>query len=133
MRDDLPAAGVDSGPLAEAVRKVLPFCPNPKIPVVQTGSEGVSTLDGEMSATCGLYELRQTRKSPVLQTGSGVLSTLDGEMRATCGLLEFPETRFRAEPLLTVLESAWYIDLSTFPGACYWRGANIDGGLVGLR
>ena len=101
ISDDLPAAGVDSGPLAEAVRKVLPFCPNPKIPVVQTGSEGVSTLDGEMSATCGLYEL--------------------------------PETRFRAEPLLTVLESARYIDLSTFPGACYWRGENIDGVLVGLR
>lgn len=43
--------------LAEAVRKVLPFCPDPKYPVVQTGPEGVGTLEGEMSALVGYEDL----------------------------------------------------------------------------
>jgi hypothetical protein len=87
--------------LAEAVRKVLPFCPDPKHPVIQTGPEGVSTLDGEMSASVGH----------------------DGLTAA----------RFRAEPLLAVLEAAAGIDLSTYPKACYWRGDGIDGVIVGMR
>lgn len=43
--------------LAEAVRKVLPFCPDPKYPVVQTGPDGVGTLEGEMSALVGYDDL----------------------------------------------------------------------------
>jgi DNA polymerase III sliding clamp (beta) subunit (PCNA family) len=101
----LPAQPSDSyapaKALADAVRKVQPFCPDPKHPVIQTGPEGVSTLDGDMSASVGH----------------------DG----------LPPGRFRAEPLLAVLDAAAGIDLSTYPKACYWRGAGIDGVIVGLR
>jgi DNA polymerase III sliding clamp (beta) subunit (PCNA family) len=47
--------------LAEAVRKVLPFCPDPKYPVIRTGPDGVSTLEGEMSAIVGHEGLPEGR------------------------------------------------------------------------
>ena len=90
----------DAQQIAEAVRKVIPFCPDPKQPVVETGPQGVSTLQGEMSAVVGQEGL--------------------------------PETRWRAEPLLAALDAATHIDLSTYPGACYWHGEGIDGVVVGL-
>ena len=89
--------------LREAVRKVLPFCPDPKHPVVQTGGAGVSTLEGEMSAEVGCY---------------------GGDL---------PVARFRAEPLLAALDAARSIDLSAYPGACYWQGEGVEGVIVGLR
>lgn len=96
-----PEEGQLAQPLRKAIEKVLPFCPDPKLPVVQTGKDGVSTLEGESCAVLGMKEL--------------------------------PETRFRAEPLLAVLGTASYIDLSTYPAACYWRGEGIDGVIVGMR
>ena len=101
MPAEPPACGTPAAALREAVRKVLPFCPDPKYPVVQTGPDGVGTLEGEMSAMVGAEGL--------------------------------PTGRFRAEPLLAVLDAAEAIDLSTYPGACYWRGQGIDGVIVGLR
>lgn len=43
--------------LAEAVRKIVPFCPNPEHPIIQIGPEGVGTLEGEMSALVGYDNL----------------------------------------------------------------------------
>ena len=57
MPAEPPARAWPSRPLAEAVRKVLPFCPDPKYPVVQCGPEGVGTLEGEMSALVGYEDL----------------------------------------------------------------------------
>lgn len=37
--------------LLEAIEKVLPFCPDSKAPIIVLGEEGVSTADGEMSAS----------------------------------------------------------------------------------
>lgn len=53
MQKNPPGELVAAAPLAEAARKVLPFCPDQKVPVIRTGPEGVSTLEGEMSATMG--------------------------------------------------------------------------------
>ena len=67
--------------LAEAVRKILPFCPDPKYPVVQTGPDGVGTLDGDMSALVGYDDLPagRFRAEPLLAaldaSGSIDLST----------------------------------------------------------
>ena len=99
--DKCPKTGVKSPPLYEAVSKILPFCPDPKQPIIETGEKGVSTLDGEMSA------LVESKGLPV--------------------------THFRAEPLLTALQASDYIDLSTYPAPCYWRGNGIEGIIVGLR
>lgn len=101
MPAELPADTWAADTLREAVRKVLPFCPDPKHPVINTGPDGVSTLDGEMSAAVGL----------------------DG----------LPPGRFRAEPLLAVLDAAKGIDLGAYPGGCYWCGDGIDGVVVGMR
>lgn len=101
----IPGTPPDTATSAEllraAVRKVMPFCPDPKLPVVVLNEKGVSTLDGEMSATVGTAAL--------------------------------PEARFRAEPLLAVLDAAEAIDLTTAPKACYWRGEGIEGVVIGVR
>jgi len=34
----------------EAVAQILPFCPDPKTPVIKFGDDGVSTLEGDVSA-----------------------------------------------------------------------------------
>lgn len=101
MPEKLGARSWPSQALATAVRKVLPFCPDPDYPVIQTGPEGVETLEGETSALVGYDDL--------------------------------PAGRFRAGPLLAVLDASTIIDLSTYPKACYWRGDDIDGVLVGIR
>lgn len=57
MPAEPPVRAWPAAPLAVAVRKVLPFCPDPKCPVVQIGPEGVGTLEGEMSALEGYDDL----------------------------------------------------------------------------
>lgn len=49
---DQPCDPVPDG-LADAVRKVLPFCPDSKFPAVKFSENGVSTMDGDMAASVG--------------------------------------------------------------------------------
>lgn len=96
-----PKERLASTPLAEAIRKILPFCPEKEHALIHTGPEGVSTSAGETSAVVGY----------------------DGT----------PVGCFRAEPFLTVLDASTSIDLSGYPGVCYWQGEGIDGVFVGVR
>ena len=47
-----PITELDAG-LLECVQRVLPFCPDPKFPVIKFSDTGVSTADGEMQAEMG--------------------------------------------------------------------------------
>lgn len=42
--------------LKQAVEKVTPFCPDPKIPVIILSADGVSTIDGDQSAVIDGFE-----------------------------------------------------------------------------
>lgn len=59
--------------LALAVERVRPFCPDPKIPLIQFSVLGVGTIDGDRSACVGDYNLPlgQYRAEPLL----GVLAS----------------------------------------------------------
>ena len=53
-------AGVPDG-LLKAVDKILPFCPDPKLPIIQLGVAGVSTADGSQQAEVSGIELPEGR------------------------------------------------------------------------
>jgi hypothetical protein len=42
--------GAEAGPVADAVRRILPFCPNEVFPEIVMDADGVATADGVMSA-----------------------------------------------------------------------------------
>jgi len=53
-----PCRGITVSPeLKLAVEKILPFCPDPKFPIIHLGAEGISTADGEMQAQVTGLEL----------------------------------------------------------------------------
>lgn len=88
--------------LADAVRKVLPFCPDSKHPVITMNEKGVHTAEGDMSASVEDMEL--------------------------------PEGRYRAEPLLLVLQQATTIDLTKYPSAVPFAGLNgLQGVVIGVK
>ena len=82
--DSLPA--MPDG-LLDAVQKVMPFCPDPKFPIVTLDELGVHTAEGDMGATVGDFQL--------------------------------PHSKYRAEPLLLVLEQATAIDMTKYPAHRY--------------
>lgn len=47
--------------LSPAIEKILPFCPDPKLPVIVLGQNTVSTVEGEMSAAVEGIELPDAR------------------------------------------------------------------------
>jgi hypothetical protein len=47
--------------LPGAVRKITPFCPEPKLPVIVLGPQGVSTEDGDRSAVVEGYKLPESK------------------------------------------------------------------------
>lgn len=79
------AMGAVTPDLKDAVQKVLPFCPDPKNPIVQLGPRQVSTLAGDFSAR------------------------VDG-----VGSMDMQGT-YRADALLLVLAVADCVDWSQFP------------------
>ena len=60
--DEVPAG------LLEAVQKILPFCPNPKFPIICLNEDGVSTEEGDQCASMDLAELpvSKYRAEPLL-------------------------------------------------------------------
>lgn len=54
--------------LLEAVIKILPFCPDPKYPKIRFSEDGISTEDGEMSASIEGLSLHESsfRAEPLL-------------------------------------------------------------------
>ena len=89
--------------LESNIRKVIPFCPDPKYPVIKIKGNRISTLEGEMSAEVG-----------------------------KCGPDDL-ESNFRAEPLLSVVAVATKWDLSVYPKPCPWKSDQIEGVLVGVQ
>ena len=71
-------ATVEAEPLRNAVRKVLPFCPDPSVPIISTGPDGVSTLDGAMSASLNYKGLPSSRwNANLLLTALDAASTIE--------------------------------------------------------
>jgi len=58
--EDTLTPEIPSG-LQGAVERVLPFCPDPKFPVITLGADGVATTDGEMMAEMGGLSLPDSR------------------------------------------------------------------------
>lgn len=61
------------------------------------------------------------------------VKTQDGTTSAEYSGIELPEGYFHAVPLLEVLKVATHIDFSMYPKACYFKGEDIDGMIVGMR
>lgn len=99
-KEDLPP--LPQG-LLDDVALLTPFFPDPRIPVVLTGPEGVSTQDGLHSAA--------------VDSDSGGL----------------PKGAFRLESLSAVLAVATHMDISAYPNAVPWYGEGIEGLLSGIR
>lgn len=70
-------------------------------------------------------------KFPEIVFSEEGVSTVDGDMKASVGGVQLPDARYRAEPLLTVLNVATTADFSLHPAP--FKGDKIDGILVGLR
>lgn len=92
--------------LAEAIRTVLPFCPNPKFPLIRFAGNYVTTDEGVHQALVEIGGLRDSvwRAEPLLS----LLHTPSGE---------------------TLM-----VDLSQWPRACPWgRSDGVMGLIIGLR
>jgi len=63
VEDMLPDAPEEDIPqdLLDAVKRIMPFCPNPKFPVIQFGADGISTEDGDMSAEIAEWEFPEMK------------------------------------------------------------------------
>lgn len=94
---------VDPG-LYEAVKTVLPFCPDKNFPEI--------IFSGDTVTTGGDIKKKNA---------------------AVSGLANLHDARFRAEALLSVLEVATHIDLKPYPKPCPFRGDGIEGVIIGLR
>jgi DNA polymerase III sliding clamp (beta) subunit (PCNA family) len=93
--------------LEAAVQQIVPFCPDPKHPVIRFKEGVVSTLDGSISASVGGF----------------------GDAGVGLGA-------FRAEPLLAVLKIAEDADWSLFPRVPFLgsaEGTPLSGVLLGLQ
>jgi hypothetical protein len=64
--------------LTNAIDKILPFCPDPKMPVIKFGENGVSTTEGDHSAAVGDIPLPDgSYRAEVLQLVLGVATHVD--------------------------------------------------------
>jgi len=77
MPTKVPNKMVSTKGLAEAVLKVAPFCPDPRIPIIVTGDKGVSTMEGDMCAqvACGALPEARFRADvllPVLEVAQDI-------------------------------------------------------------
>ena len=59
LPETAPPTTVPEG-LLSAVEQIVPFCPDPKQPLIYLGADGVKTSDGDKSATVGGFDLPQS-------------------------------------------------------------------------
>lgn len=89
--------------LADAIKRVMPFCPNKDHPVVRLTADGkVCTADGDSSGSVGGFTFAQ-------------------------------DSAFIAEELLGVLKLADRINLAEYPAAVPFTGEHVHGVLAGVR
>jgi len=91
--------------LAQAVEYLLPFCLDPKAPLICFTERNVHTQEGEI----------QGRVDNVFSH--------QGRIALPC--------RFRAEPLRSMLDVATHADFTKFPRVP-WKGVGIEGAIVGV-
>lgn len=89
--------------LADAIKRVMPFCPNKGQPIIRLTATGdVCTADGDSSGVVGGFTFEQ-------------------------------DSSFIATELLAVLELASRIDLGVYPAAVPFTGEQVHGVLAGVR
>ena len=89
--------------LADAIKRVMPFCPNKDHPIIRLTADGkVCTADGDSSGVVGGFTFAQ-------------------------------DSAFIASELLAVLELADRINLSAYPAAVPFSGEQVHGVLAGVR
>lgn len=106
--DRTPFDGVKPIPdgLGETIKNLVPFCPNPKMPVIVFSEEGVSTESGDQEAAVQVEGLSKSRwrAEPLIRLLSGASG------------------------------SSISIDFSLYPAACPWiRENGSEGLIIGLR
>ena len=89
--------------LADAIKRVMPFCPNKDHPIIRLTVDGkVCTADGDSSGVVGGFTFAQ-------------------------------DSAFIASELLAVLELADKINLAAYPAAVPFSGVQVHGVLAGVR
>lgn len=70
---------------------------------------------------------------PEIQIGPEGVLTADGDMSAEISGIELPKGKFRAEPLLSMLQIATSIEFEAYPRPCPFKGDKVEGVIVGVQ
>jgi DNA polymerase III sliding clamp (beta) subunit (PCNA family) len=89
--------------------------------------------DGLLEAVETVAPFCADSKVPVILFQDGAVTTMEGAHGAAVDGFTLPDGAFRSEVLRTVLAVATHADLSLYPKAIPFRGANLEGLFVGMR